>query len=106
MQLRTFYVILAASALCGVPTVRPARAETHSRTSAKAQEFPPDQRVDINHATLGQLLAVPGMTRTWAGRIMRFRPYRAKTDLVQHGVVTAEVYARIEDGIIAHRHPQ
>jgi DNA uptake protein ComE-like DNA-binding protein len=64
---------------------------------------PPEQRVDINHATLQELLTVPGMTKSWAGRIMRFRPYRSKQDLIDRGIVSAEVYSRIKDFVIAHR---
>lgn len=66
----------------------------------------PLEPVDINHATLTELMTVPGMTRSWAGRIIRFRPYRMKSDLVERGVVTSEVYARIKDSIIAHRDPK
>jgi DNA uptake protein ComE-like DNA-binding protein len=63
-------------------------------------------RVDINQATIEELLKVPGMTRTWAGRIIRFRPYRTKQDLLDQGVVSGEVYNRIKDCIIAHREKQ
>jgi DNA uptake protein ComE-like DNA-binding protein len=59
--------------------------------------------VDINHAPLEQLLKVPGMTRTWAVRIVRFRPYRTKIDLIDRGIVTSAVYDRIKDYVIAHR---
>jgi DNA uptake protein ComE-like DNA-binding protein len=69
-------------------------------------DVPPEQRVDINHATLEELLKVPGMTKSWAGRIVRFRPYRTKQDLVDRGVVSGEVYDRIKDSIIAHREKQ
>ena len=54
---------------------------------------------------MSQLLKVPGMTPSWAGRIVRFRPYRAKTDLLDRGVVTLVVYERIKDYVIAHRNP-
>ena len=64
---------------------------------------PPEARVDINHATTEELMKVPGITASWAGRIVRFRPYRSKQDLLDHGVVTSEVYDRIKDYIIAHR---
>lgn len=67
---------------------------------------PAEMRVDINHATLDELLKVPGMTRSWAGRILRHRPYRTKQDLVDHGIVTGEVYDRIRDFIVAHRDPR
>ena len=63
-------------------------------------------RVDVNHAKIDELLKLPGMTRTWAGRIMRFRPYRTKQDLLDQGVVSSEVYNRIKDYIIAHREKQ
>ena len=46
------------------------------------------------------------MTRTWAARIIRFRPYHMKSDLVDRGVLTSEVYARIKDAIVAHRDPK
>lgn len=59
--------------------------------------------MDINHATLEQLLKVPGMTRVWAARIVRFRPYRTKIDLIDRGIVTSAVYDRIKDYVIAHR---
>jgi DNA uptake protein ComE-like DNA-binding protein len=63
----------------------------------------PAALVDLNRATVAELMHVPGMTATWAARIVRFRPYRSKLDLVQDGVVTPEVYARIRDGVVAHR---
>ncbi len=59
--------------------------------------------VDINHATVAELLQVPGMTASWAGRIVRFRPYRTKLDLLERGVVTTEVYQRIRDGVVARK---
>jgi DNA uptake protein ComE-like DNA-binding protein len=74
------------------------------QTSATAP--PPEARIDINHATLNELLKVPGMTPSWAGRIVRFRPYRTKLDLLDRGVVTSKVYDRIKDYVIAHRDAQ
>ncbi|HEX3374013.1 MAG TPA: helix-hairpin-helix domain-containing protein [Edaphobacter sp.] len=66
----------------------------------------PADRVDVNHASLAELMKVPGMTESWAGRIVRFRPYRTKVDLLERGVVTSEVYNRIKDHVIAHREKQ
>jgi DNA uptake protein ComE-like DNA-binding protein len=65
-----------------------------------------DARVDINHASVDKLLTVQGMTRTWAERVVRFRPYRTKQDLLDRGVLPSEVYERIKDGVIAHREKQ
>lgn len=72
-----------------------------SKTSATAP--PPEARIDINHASMDQLMKAPGMARTWAARIVRYRPYRTKQDLVENGIVTGEVYERIKDYVIAHR---
>jgi len=58
---------------------------------------------DINRATVIELLKVPGMTSSWANRIIRFRPYRSKLDLLNEGVVPPEVYRRIRDSVVAHR---
>jgi DNA uptake protein ComE-like DNA-binding protein len=80
-------------------------AQTKPKTSA-AQHPAPEARIDINHASLDELLKVPGMTRSWAGRIVRFRPYHSKQDLLDKGVVTSEVYDRIKDYVIAHRDQQ
>jgi len=74
------------------------------KTSATAP--PPEMRIDINHASVDELLKAPGMTRSWAGRIVRFRPYRTKADLLERGIVTSEVYNRIKDYVIAHRDKQ
>lgn len=63
----------------------------------------PNARIDINTASLDDLMKTPGMTRTWAARIIRFRPYRAKNDLVDKGIVSNQVYEHIKDYIIAHR---
>ncbi len=74
------------------------------KTSANAP--PPELRIDINHASVDELLKAPGMTQSWAGRIVRFRPYRTKQDLLEYGVVSSEVYDRIKDFVIAHREAQ
>ena len=85
-----------------------ATAQYHDRDSSGAPKTSatapaPEARIDINHASVDELLKVPGMTPTWARRIVRFRPYRTKQDLLDHGVVTSEVYDRIKDYVIAHR---
>jgi DNA uptake protein ComE-like DNA-binding protein len=74
----------------------------YSATSSPSP-VPPESRVDINHATLEELLKVPAMTRTWALRIMRFRPYRTKQDLLDEGIVSVEAYRRTRDYLVAHK---
>jgi DNA uptake protein ComE-like DNA-binding protein len=84
-----------------------AQNQDSSRTSKTSVSTPnPDERVDINHASLDELLKVPGLTRGWAVRIVRFRPYRTKLDLFEKGVLSSEVYDRIKDFVIAHHDKQ
>jgi DNA uptake protein ComE-like DNA-binding protein len=79
-------------------------ASAASSTPTNSSTAPsPDQRVDINSATLEELMKVPGITRVWADRIVRFRPYRTKADLEDQGVLPADLYSRIKDYVIAHQ---
>jgi DNA uptake protein ComE-like DNA-binding protein len=71
------------------------------KTSSTAP--PPEQRIDINHASLEELLKIPGLSRGWAVRVIRYRPYRTKLDLFEKGVLSSEVYDRVKDFVIAHR---
>jgi len=92
------FAMLAAALLCASLAGLP-------HTAAKAST-PPEARIDINHASVDELMKAPGMTRSWAGRIVRFRPYRTRLDLLERGVVTSQVYYRIRDYLIAHRDKQ
>lgn len=94
--LAAILMVVLTISLCGNSQAPP---KTHAMP-------PPQERVDINHATAVELLKVPGMTQSWAGRIVRFRPYRTKQDLLDRGVVPSEVYDRIKDYVIAHRDKQ
>jgi len=78
-----------------------------AQASKSSQSAPqPDARIDINHVSVNELMKAPGMTRTWAERIVRFRPYRTKLELLEHGIVSGVVYDRIKDYVIAHREKQ
>jgi len=94
-------VVMLGLCLAGMAQYQDRDSRGVPKTSATAPR--PEARVDINHASVEELLKVPGMTPSWAGRIVRFRPYRTKQDLVENGVVTSQVYDRIKDYVIAHR---
>jgi competence protein ComEA len=88
---------------CAVGTAQYQDRDTPGAPSTSANAPPPEERIDINHATQRELMKVPGMTSSWAGRIVRFRPYNSKVDLLNRGIVSAVVYDRIRDFVIAHR---
>ena len=95
-------IVLGAAITCGALTVR-AQTDRDYSAPGSTDHVPPEQRVDINRASLEDLLKVPRVKRTWAKRILRFRPYRTKQDLLDEGVVPSPVYARIRDYLIAQR---
>lgn len=104
MQLAALAFAMLGVCLAGVAQYQDRDSRGVPKTSATAPR--PEARIDINHASVDELLKAPGMTPSWAGRIVRFRPYRTKADLLERGVVSSEVYDRIKDYVIAHQKAQ
>jgi competence protein ComEA len=101
-------VLALALSLCA-PAQNSAQNQDRDSSGApktSAQAPPPELRVDINHASMDELLKVPGLTRGWAERVVRYRPYRTKQDLFDKGIVSSGVYDRIKDFVIAHHDKQ
>ena len=57
--------------------------------------------LDLNSATETELVALPGITRRQARKIIVSRPYRDKHDLVNKGILTEDGYAKISDAVTA-----
>ena len=104
MQFAVLAVAMLFVCLAGMAQNQDRDTRGVPKTSATAPS--PEARIDINHASVDELLKIPGMTRVWAARIVRFRPYRTKQELLEHGIVTSQVYDRIKDYVIAHHDPQ
>jgi len=103
IQTRFVVIPVVLLTVCLAATAQYRDRDTNGVPKTSATAPAPEARIDINHASVDELLKVPGMTATWAVRIVRFRPYRTKQDLLDRGVVTSEVYDRIKDYVIAHR---
>ena len=71
--------------------------------AAAATAATPDNKLDINTATIDQLKAFPGIGDAYSKRIVEGRPYTAKNQLVSRGVLPDAVYNKIKDSIIASK---
>ena len=74
------------------PVVKPA-------TALKAKRV----LVDINHATLDELKALPGVGDAYGSKIIAGRPYTSKNQLVSHKVLDAKLYKSIQGMIVAKK---
>jgi DNA uptake protein ComE-like DNA-binding protein len=57
--------------------------------------------VDLNKASKGDLVALPGITSKTADRIIAERPYASSRQLVTRHVLSEDQYAQVKDRIVA-----
>jgi competence protein ComEA len=95
--LRILFFILAFT------IVSPASPQHTSTAPAVSQ--PNGDLVDLNTATLDQLKSLPGMGTAYARRIVAGRPYTAKNQLVNRGIIPQAAYEKMQSLVVA-RHPK
>ena len=80
------------------PAAAPAKAAAAVAAKAASKAAPP---IDINRATAAELEAIPGIGKAYAAKIIAGRPYSTKAGLVQKNILSAALYEKIKDRIIA-----
>ena len=80
-----------------------ATAMGQSRTPAPAA--PAASLIDINSASRDDLMSLEGIGEVRADAIIRARPFKAKTDLVERRLIPEALYDKIADKVIARPPP-
>jgi len=79
------------------------QASTASKATAAQKSTEAVDKLDINTATVDQLKTLPGIGDAYAAKIVGGRPYTAKNQLTNKGVIPQGTYEKIKDQIVAHR---
>lgn len=76
-------------------------------TSALAQSrpAPASSLIDLNSASRDDLMTLDGIGEVRADAIIRARPFRAKTELVERRLIPESLYDKIADKVIARPVP-
>ena len=66
---------------------------------------PASNLIDLNSASRDELMALDGIGEVRADAIIRARPFKAKTELVERRLIPEALYDRIADKVMARPPP-
>jgi competence protein ComEA len=91
--------------LIGLAFVFGATAALGQTRQAPASAAPAASLIDINSASRDDLMTLEGIGEVRADAIIRARPFKAKTDLVERRLIPEALYDKIADKVMARPPP-
>ena len=93
--------VAALLALAGPAFAADKDGKPPAKSAAAHKSIPDSEKLDLNTASEHDLIKLPGVGEVRAKAIIKHRPYKAKDELVERKVITASVYEKIKDRVIA-----
>ncbi len=101
--MRLVLALLAAALLAvAPPSFVPA---SQAQTRAAPPPPPASNLIDLNNASRDDLMTLDGIGEVRADAIIRARPFRAKTELVERRLIPESLYEKIADKVMARPPP-
>lgn len=106
MRPRLLLALALLAAFAGAPAGVLAQATKPAPAPAPtAPTAPTTELIDINTADKATLMTLDGIGEARSDAIIKGRPYRAKNELADKGIIPEAVYDKIKDRIIARQPP-
>ena len=96
-------MVIVLTAVIGAQGIAAGQADSRGYATKVPKTVSEANLVDLNRASAEELMKLPGMTKVWADRVVKFRPYKRKTELLEHGVLPDRVYDKVKDFVVAHK---
>ena len=95
--------VAALLALAGPAFAADKDGKAPAKSAAAQKSVPDSEKLDLNTASEHDLTKLPGIGDVRAKAIIKHRPYKAKDELVERKVITASVYEKIKERVIARQ---